>query len=116
MANVYGVQRRMDTRMFSRLGSMNNEGEYSDWQGLQTLVQIERVVSRLEGETRQEKQYYISSLAPELCLELEGYIRVHWCIENRLHWHLDVSFREDACRARKQPSMASLSMHTSLYI
>jgi len=23
---------------------------------------------------------------------------VHWSIENRLHWQLDVSFREDECR------------------
>ena len=47
-----------------------NEGEYLDWLGLQTLVQVERLVSRLERETRQEKQYYISSLALELCKEL----------------------------------------------
>ena len=28
-------------------------------------------------------------------------IRGHRGIENRLHWHLDVSFGEDACRVRK---------------
>lgn len=27
--------------------------------------------------------------------------RGHWGIENQLHWHLDVTFKEDACRARK---------------
>ena len=28
-------------------------------------------------------------------------VRAHWGIENRLHWQLDVSFGEDACRVRK---------------
>ena len=28
-------------------------------------------------------------------------MRGHWGIENQLHWHLDVTFREDASRIRK---------------
>jgi predicted transposase YbfD/YdcC len=28
-------------------------------------------------------------------------VRGHWSIENHLHWHLDVTFLEDSCRARK---------------
>ena len=28
-------------------------------------------------------------------------VRAHWGIENSLHWSLDVTFREDACRIRK---------------
>ncbi len=28
-------------------------------------------------------------------------VRSHWGIENRLHWVLDVTFREDDCRVRK---------------
>lgn len=27
-------------------------------------------------------------------------IRQHWAIENKLHWHLDVSFGEDDARKR----------------
>lgn len=37
---------------------------------------------------------YITSLADiELCADA---IRSHWGIENQLHWHLDVTFNEDA--------------------
>jgi len=28
-------------------------------------------------------------------------MRTKYAVENHLHWHLDVTFREDDCRARK---------------
>ena len=28
-------------------------------------------------------------------------VRSHWSIENSLHWTLDVTYREDQCRVRK---------------
>ncbi|WP_420353874.1 hypothetical protein [Paenirhodobacter sp.] len=35
-------------------------------------------------------------------------MRAHWAIESALHWQLDVSFREDVARSRKDnsPGMA----------
>ena len=36
--------------------------------------------------------------------------RGHWGIENQLHWHLDVTFREDASRARKGFAGQNMSM------
>ena len=35
--------------------------------------------------------------------------RGHWSIENQLHWNLDVTFKEDACRARKGNAARNLS-------
>ena len=29
-------------------------------------------------------------------------VRTHWQIENSFHWVLDVAFREDDCRIRKE--------------
>ncbi|WP_455657120.1 ISAs1 family transposase, partial [Porphyromonas gulae] len=43
------------------------------------------------------------------CQLIGQYIRGHWGIENRLHWHLDVTFREDACRTRKDYSATNLN-------
>ncbi|KAA6327054.1 hypothetical protein EZS27_023918, partial [termite gut metagenome] len=37
-------------------------------------------------------------------------IRGHWGIENHLHWHLDVTFKEDACRARVDNAPLNLSI------
>ena len=37
-------------------------------------------------------------------------IRGHWSIENQLHWSLDVSFREDACKVRKDRAPENLNI------
>lgn len=34
----------------------------------------------------------------------------HWSVENNLHWVLDVAFREDECRTRKDNSARNLAM------
>ena len=40
-----------------------------------------------------EIRYFISSLSPDLGLFSRA-VRGHWAIES-MHWHLDVTFRED---------------------
>src|SRR5690606_1120176 len=37
-------------------------------------------------------------------------VRAHWTIENNLHWSLDVVFREDDLRARKDNAPANLAL------
>jgi predicted transposase YbfD/YdcC len=37
-------------------------------------------------------------------------VRGHWGIENHLHWHLDVTFQEDASRARSQHAPENLNI------
>ena len=36
-------------------------------------------------------------------------VRNHWCVENELHWSLDVSFGEDHSRARIRNAAENLS-------
>ena len=36
-------------------------------------------------------------------------VRSHWAVENELHWSLDVSFREDASRVRRDEGPANLA-------
>ncbi|HEB10556.1 MAG TPA: ISAs1 family transposase [Spirochaetales bacterium] len=56
---------------------------------------------RIIGElTTSETRLYISSLQP-VAKTVERAIRKHWAIENSLHWVLDMAFREDECRKRK---------------
>ena len=45
-------------------------------------------------------RYHISSRPPRV-QEYASSARGHWGIENTLHWTLDMTFREDECRIRK---------------
>jgi predicted transposase YbfD/YdcC len=62
-----------------------------------------------------ETRYYISSL-PNNAQKLGKSVRSHWGIENSLHWVLDVGFREDDCRIRKDydPQNFATIRHISL--
>ena len=73
------------------------------------MVQVECLITFSDGTERRDKQYYLSSLPAEAVERIGAYIRGHWGIENRLHWHLDVTFREDHCRARKAYAAQNLN-------
>jgi predicted transposase YbfD/YdcC len=47
------------------------------------------------------------ALSPERMLQVA---RTHWTIENQLHWVLDVTFDEDACRSRKDNAPQNLAL------
>lgn len=53
--------------------------------------------------------YYISSL-PADAKQLAHLVRAHWGIENSLHWVLDLAFREDECRKRKDNSAENFAI------
>ncbi len=40
----------------------------------------------------------------------EEIVRSHWAIENSLHWVLDIAFREDEYRKRKDNSAENLAI------
>ena len=69
------------------------------WPQLKAAVRVVGHRQTTEGSTSQPR-YYISSLAAS-AEQLLAAIRSHWSIENSLHWTLDVTFREDQCRVRK---------------
>jgi len=62
-----------------------------------------------EGLRSTERRYYISSLSGQKPAAMLGYVRGHWGIENKLHWSLDMSFREDESRARVGHSAENMS-------
>lgn len=72
------------------------------WKGLGSIVQIESVREVLGKPAPQiERRLYISSLRGRDATRMGDWVRGHWSVENNLHWQLDVSFREDERRIRR---------------
>jgi predicted transposase YbfD/YdcC len=79
----------------------------SEWSGLNAIGAVRSTVEE-KGRVRQETRYFITSLTN---IEDFAYaVRKHWLIENHLHWSLDVTFREDAARARKDNSPLNMNI------
>jgi len=64
-----------------------------EWLGLKSIAVTKNTITK-NGETKTETRYFISSL-PLNVKEIARAIRGHWMVES-YHWHLDVTFREDA--------------------
>ena len=64
-----------------------------EWKGIKSIGMEEKTIRDGKGE-RKEYRYYISSLGQDI-ETFRRAVRGHWSIES-MHWHLDVTFREDA--------------------
>jgi predicted transposase YbfD/YdcC len=64
---------------------------------------VREIGERIERETR----FYITSLLL-LASVLGPLVRDHWAVENSLHWVMDMVFRDDECRVRKDHAPAKL--------
>ncbi|WP_289768632.1 ISAs1 family transposase, partial [Muribaculum intestinale] len=87
---------------------LEQEGMYEKWPGLKRIIKMER--ERTENGARsRETIYYLSSVEKDEASYYAMRIRAHWGIENKLHWHLDVTFREDMCRVRAKNGAVNFS-------
>ena len=70
------------------------------WPKLAGVGMIERQ-REINGTVSTERAFYIGSQGITSAESFAKAARDHWGIENSLHWVLDVTFREDDCRVRK---------------
>ena len=78
-----------------------------EWANLRALGMVRSKVT--EGEhTSEFIRYYITSLTN--VTEFAHSVRKHWSIENQLHWCLDVIFKEDSARTRKENSPLNMNI------
>jgi predicted transposase YbfD/YdcC len=78
------------------------------WKGLKALGLAINNIER-DGKDVTEVRYYILSMYTSGQRFAEA-VRDHWSIENRLHWQLDVTFREDESRLRRDHAPANFSL------
>jgi predicted transposase YbfD/YdcC len=82
---------------------------FNKWKGVQSVVMIESERT-INNETSLEHRYYISSSCKRNAEYFLKSTQNHWAIENKLHWVLDVAFREDEARIRKGNGAANFSL------
>jgi predicted transposase YbfD/YdcC len=105
---------RIETRRCDVTGDVAWLQERHGWPGLRSILRI--TATRISGEkTTADVRYYLSDEPPEPARMLAN-TRSHWMIENGLHWTLDMSFGEDACRIRKgnAPLAVAIIRHVAL--
>lgn len=105
---------RVETRTASIFPAdrMEDKEVLARWPGLRTLVRIETNTVHVSENGKEESQtrYYISDEDFPSAAYYGALARGHWAVENDLHWHLDVTFNEDDCRARMKNAAQNLSL------
>lgn len=80
----------------------------SNWEKLNSIGMLKKTIER-KDEIVVECRYYISSLFINIDLFSET-IRKEWHVENKLHWHLDVTFRQDENTTLDKNALANLEI------
>lgn len=90
--------------------------EMHHWPHLVAIGKVHRC-REIKGQATTETAYYLLS-APLTAQGLNAAARQHWCVENQLHWTLDVTFNEDQSRVRKDnaPDNLAILRHMALNI
>jgi len=83
------------------------------WAGLKSIAMTRNTVTK-GGKATTEARYFISSL-PLGVEDMAWAIRKHWMVES-YHWHLDVTFREDANLTIEKTSAYNLNIMRKMAI
>lgn len=89
---------RIETRTCKVFKKLDLLEDVEKWPGFKSVVQI-TAKREIKNKVSLEDRLYISSLDADAKAHNE-YIRLHWGVENNLHWTLDMTFREDEQRKR----------------
>jgi predicted transposase YbfD/YdcC len=95
--DAHGRLEKRECFVCNNIGWLDNREKWADIHG------IGMIIARIEenGVISEQRHYFIYSCQNLNAAELMKAKRSHWSVENSLHWVLDVAFREDESRARK---------------
>ena len=85
---------QLEVREYYQTEDIKWLSQRSKWKGLKSIGMERKTITRQDGTVSVENRYFISSMPCDIAL-LSQAIRKHWSVEV-MHWHLDVTFREDA--------------------
>lgn len=86
----------------------------SEWKKLYCIIMVMATrIDKKSGHKEEAHRYYISSKKAS-AQWFDACIREHWGIENKLHWVLDVAFREDQSKKRQGEAAQNFSLMTKV--
>src|SRR6266700_967291 len=91
------------------LGQLKVEEKSNEITAIPKLLRMVESCREVGEKVQIETRYFLPSL-PAQGVRFSQAVRQHWGIENALHWVLDVSFNEDACRIRKDKGAQTFSV------
>ena len=99
---------REEYRRYTVVQDTSGVRHVDEWKGLTTLGMC--YSERKVGDTvSHEIRYFIGSRQANAKTYGQA-LRNHWGIENKLHWQLDVAFREDSNRVSKRHAAENLAL------
>ena len=81
----------------------------SSWEGLQSIGMVVSNRTVNGKSSKEERRHFICSIAPDVEL-FEKATRGHWAIENESHHVLDVTFKEDQSRIRRDNAPENMAV------
>jgi predicted transposase YbfD/YdcC len=89
---------RIEKRTYYQSDYLDWFADKDKWEGLRSVGMVQST-REVDGTVTVERRYYLSSLKTDVETFARA-VRGHWGVENKLHWVMDVCFREDQSRAR----------------
>jgi len=102
--SAHGRKEQRKYYITSNLEQFRSTDKFKDIKSIGMVESTRKVGDKISSQTR----YFITNLGSEPLLFAKA-VRSHWGIENSLHWVLDVVFREDYSRSRKENSAQNLA-------
>lgn len=107
-ATVDGDHGRMATRRSWSTSAIEGLGAKASWAHLHSVGRVDSC--RALGATVQSDTRYCLTSLPAQAVRFAQAVRQHWGVEHALHWGLDVSLQEDACRIRTEKGAQTLAV------
>ena len=97
---------RVEDRAYTAISAKDIPSK-EEWQGLKSLVRVQRERA-IDGKTEKSEMYYITSLEANDKAIIKA-IKQHWGVEC-LHWHLDVTLKQNKSGYRDRIGARNLAI------